>query len=220
MIVFSDFHHESLAQSLQLLFEKRLGHKIFFPTGMEWFYQGHWKIGDPYGPSARNTALQFLNGALPADGTGVVSVPNGMTFEQFKETPIDIMIASYYDHIPVYLDLIKKYHPQAKLITQYGNAWDVHPLTTNLLSSTQPFSVPPSVNVCWYHQEFDTTLYRFGIEDRNPQQLASFTNALPLSSIYATDWRDFQELEQELISTHICCSFGGGCRNGSLPQDV
>lgn len=218
MNIFCDgTHHEALAKSLQFLFEKRLGHKLFFPYGMEWFDSGNWLVGKPYGNSARSTALQFLSGALPNDGTGVVNVPNKMTFEEFKNTPIDIMIASYYDHNDTYDELIKKYHPHAKLITQYGNSWPVHPKTRNLLSSTAPIHLPCEMNACWYREEFQTKIYEpDGTERVN--LISCFSNAININSLFSKDWSDFLSLEK-LLPEYEFRSYGGGCRDGSLQEN-
>lgn len=63
--VFTDFHHAGLLQSLILLFEKRLGGKVYRPIGMEWAEKGYWHVFDH--PA---TQAQYLGigGATP-DGT-------------------------------------------------------------------------------------------------------------------------------------------------------
>lgn len=218
MNIFSDYHHQALATSLQLLFEKRLGHKLFFPYGIEWFDSGNWLIGNPYSQSARNTALQFLTGSIPQDGTGIVTIPNKMTFEEFIATPIDIMIASYYDHIPVYQRLIERYHPNAKLIVQFGNEWPYHPLAHNLLSSTAPLNIPNNVNVVYYHQEFDPIFTTLPTTKNQSKEISTFVNALPLNSIFSQDWQDFLTLES-LLPGYRFYSYGGGCRNACISHD-
>ncbi len=57
--VFTDLHHESLYQSLQLLFEKRLGWRLFRPAGLDWFQKGYWRIAELYN-NAPDTISQFL----------------------------------------------------------------------------------------------------------------------------------------------------------------
>ena len=215
MRIFCDLHHNALATSLQLLLEKRLGHQLFFPYGIEWFDDGYWKIGDPYGETARNTAIQFLAGGLPKDGTGVVTVPNKVTLDEFKHGPkFDVVIASYRGNIPAYMDLIKKYQPKAKLVAHYGNEWSYFPGVWNYMCSTAPMTLPDGVNQVFYHQEFDLMQFRPSFSIRR-DTVASFTNAIRQSNIYNQDWRDFLELER-LMPDYDFESFGGGCRDGSL----
>lgn len=162
MIIFSDYHHDKLWKSLEYLFEKRLGHKLYRPVGMEW-YPEWWKIGEPYGSLGKLTANQYLSlkGNSPQpDGTFFYDELRGVTLEKFKEMPFDILIASIPAHVEPYKKLISLYHPNAKLIFQMGNMFSVDFRTIpNLLSSTISFPVPSSCNAVFYHQEFDTDLF-------------------------------------------------------------
>ena len=54
-IVLIDFHHANLCHSLWLLFEKRLGWKIYTLYGEEWYTNGYWKYSDD-----RNVMSQYL----------------------------------------------------------------------------------------------------------------------------------------------------------------
>lgn len=215
--IFADYHNQALVRSLQLLFEKRLGHQVYFPTGIEWYDEGYWNIGDVYGDTARNTALQFLAQLPPHDGTGVVEVPNGITFKEFCETKFDVIIASYYPHIDTYERLRKKYQPNAKLVAQYGNNWSFHPDIKNLLSSTSPFQVPNKVRTCWYHQEFDETIFNPGYSHRS-QNIISFVHALPVNDLFKKDWEDWQYLEKKNPMWRFL-SYGASCRNGCLSEE-
>lgn len=216
MNIFVDFHHSQLYESLETLFEKRLGHGLFHPYGMEWFTSGNWKIGDPYGEGAINTARQFLQSATPSDGTAVIYPYRQMSFDEFKNTPIDIIIASYYGHIELYEKLRQQYHPEAKLLVQYGNDWPIHPMIRNLLSSTAPMNLPSNVNAYYYHPEFKTA--DFKPSQRLPlAKISSFVNALNINDIFYQDYQDFLKLEM-MMSEYKFQSFGGGCRNGSLNQ--
>ena len=220
MNILCDRHHDGLWNSLILLFEKRLGHTLYHPWGMEWFDSGNWLIGNPYGASARNTATQFLNEGVPTDGTAIIRPTRGIDFETFKNTPIDIIIASYYDHIPVYTKLRDQYHPNAKVIAQYGNEWPIHPEIKNLLASTAPMNVPPHINVCYYHQNIDEdNYYHFYDPEKvnSKRKITSFVNAMPQNTIFQEDWEDFLQLELRLPEYEFQ-SHGGGCRDGSLSQ--
>ena len=184
MNIFSDLHNVALYYSLHLLFEKRLGGNLFRPIGLEWFDEGYWKIAEPYG-NAMDTVNQFL--ALDSGNNKIWNrepieqvpgtkdyyefeelshgyVQKAITLEQFKNMPIDIVIASIPEHIKPYKELIAKYHPEAKFIFQMGNVgWDkdvdLAPIT-NLLASVKPFTVPPTCHAIFYHQEFDLNIFK------------------------------------------------------------
>lgn len=236
MIVFADRHHAALSYSLHLL-AKRLGFEIYFPIGMSWF-PDFWKIADPYGGNIE-TAKQYLqikpeyhpmDGTVPlnhnAENKGthyeVEDVAFGytqkcITLEQFKTMRIDVVLASYNAHIPIYHQLISLYHPSAKFICQVGNSWIVDfSLVKNLLSSTLPFEVPSNVNAVFYHQEFDTSLYAYE-KPMNTRFITSFVNCLGSQHMFDRDWNDFQELER-LLPEHIFSSYGASCRDGVIHE--
>lgn len=182
--VFADLHHTSLFYSLQLLFEKRLGWKLFRPIGIEWYNKGKWLL---YPGVHQSTAKQYLTletcfkrdvhgFALPErmklndnytveDGIYYVEDPSsgkvhrGITLEKFIDTKFDILISSVPSHIPIWNQLIAEYQPRAKHIFQVGNAWGFLPGVSNILASTSPFGVPGHINACFYHQEFDTNIF-------------------------------------------------------------
>lgn len=186
--VLADYHHGDLFHSLQLLFEKRLGWRLYRPVAMEWYHEGFWNVY-PHIDTARqyldvheaaevsklaekypNTMFSSLNrGAFESD-EGFFVIPdvskpgycqNGITLPRFKETKFDIIIASMPQHLPLYQKLIEQYQPQAKLIFQMGNEWGYIPGCKNILASTAPFDVPKDVNVVFYHQEFDLNLFTY-----------------------------------------------------------
>lgn len=215
MLVFSDLHHKGLAESLQLLFEKRLGHQLFFPYGLDWFPK-YWKIGDPYGETAINTAKQFLTGELPSDGTGVVTIPNKMTFYEFINTDIDVLIASIPEHIEPYKELIKLYHPKAKLIFQIGNSWSMDYDVKNVLASIHPMTVPEGINAVFYHQEFELPGYK---APEKSNKITSFVNCLGHDQLFQQDWKEFLTLEHYLKGFE-CRSYGASCRDGNMQSDI
>lgn len=184
--VFTDFHHASLLQSLILLFEKRLGGKVFRPIGMEWASQGFWKVYDH--PA---TQAQFLGiGSATPDGSeplnevlGVGANINGeigkryeyyrchdidsdtenkaLTFPYFMQAPIDIVIASIPQHVEPFKRLCELHPRKPKLIFQIGNAWTTEAATApNIMASAKIANVPAGVNFIEYHQEFDTDIFR------------------------------------------------------------
>lgn len=53
--VLCDFHHEHLYESLQILFEDRLGWELYRSIGLDWYHQGYWNVYPALG-----TAEQYL----------------------------------------------------------------------------------------------------------------------------------------------------------------
>lgn len=217
MKILSDFHHQSLYKSLQLLLEKRLGHTLYRPIGMDWYHKGYWDIY----PSI-DTAKQFLElGYIPKDGTNPLNVgimdsdgdiQNTITLDEFKSMEFDILIASIPQHIEPFRNLIKNYQPNAKLIVQMGNNWPLGGYNIdNLLASTS-IKTPDSMNAVQYHQEFDTEKY-FYYDDSvvSHESIVSFLNVIHLTN----DWPLFQELTKELPE-YTFKAFGGQCPDGSL----
>lgn len=220
MRVFTDFHHSSLLNSLILLFEKRLGGELFRPIGMDW-YPDYWNVY----PSI-DTARQYLEpGAVPADGTPPLNdnLSSTITFENFKITKFDILIASIPQHIEPFLELIKLYQPQAKFIYQIGNQWDADPrLVKNVMASAKVNSLP-GMNIVEYHQEFNLktfwacgkcmiTEYHVGWHNHRKPKIYSFINVLQEKP---KDWELFLALEK-LLPDFEFKAFGGQCRDGNM----
>ena len=222
--VFSDLHHADLYYSLQLLFEKRLDAELYRPIGMEWQQQGFWRVFDH--PA---TAQQFLglNQAIvkPTDVHGNYlsefqqlnlnyrfedgiyyvydpvheKVQRAITLDKFKEMEFDIIISSLPQHIGPFNKLISLYQPRAKHIFQVGNAWGHLPGVTNILSSTAPFPVPPNINICFYHQEFDLEVYKF-TEPKNPKIINSY--------IHLMRELDLLQLYKILLPDYVFTTYG------------
>jgi hypothetical protein len=183
--VLADFHHEDLFYSLQLLFEKRLGWELYRPIGLDWYTENFWCVFPHPATAEQFLGLsqgkeQLLDGeGIPVpeqdcvnkqytikDGVYFVESPTkpgviqrAITLEGFKASQFDVVISSVPQHIPLYNRLVSLYQPQAKHIFQVGNAWGHLNGVQNVLASTAPFGVPPGVNICFYHQEFDTSLF-------------------------------------------------------------
>ena len=184
MNVFADLHHEGLYDSFKMLFEDRLGGKLFRPVGLEWFQEGFWKIAELYN-NAPDTIGQFLElrdikeyPFIPPFSDKslneikeqtkdyyVMNVGTGqkaITLEQFKNMDIDIVIASIPAHFVAYAELIKKYKPNAKLICHYGNNWLMSNYQQdNVMASILPQPIPNNTNVVFYHQEFDLNIFKY-----------------------------------------------------------
>lgn len=185
--VFTDFHHAGLLQSLILLFEKRLGGKVYRPIGTEWHEKGFWKVYDH--PA---TAAQYLGiGAATPDGTPPLNMVDSVgarigddgkrfpiyhchdidsgltnkaiTFDGFMQhTKIDIVIASLPQHIEPFKRLCELHPNKPKLIYQIGNQWNVPEglIVKNVMASARLVNRPPDLNYIEYHQEFDLEVFK------------------------------------------------------------
>ena len=224
MNIFADYHHGDLYYSLYLLFEKRLGHKLFRPIGMDWFRGGYWKIGDPYHDPSY-IAMQYLStvgykGEFPANADYYVEddvyyayqlVQNfyhkAVTFETFKKMNFDIIISSIPAHDDAYANLLKKYQPQAKHISQMGNMWTQTNVQNVMLSV--PAETSPEQNVVHYNQEFDLSVFKYTDPIVKDKIIAAFIHSLPLKDLFinfkhALPQFDFKE-------------YGIGNKDGFLP---
>ena len=140
MNIFVDYHHAGLLYSLHATLEKRLGHNIFRPIGLEWFDRGFWDIAKPYSNDPA-TVRQFLSmhDVEGKDGSPPLNSVVGrnsqlpffrvydhffdyhqkaMTFLQFLEMDFDIIIGTIPDHWITYKKLRDQFKPRAKLVFQ------------------------------------------------------------------------------------------------------
>lgn len=224
MNILCDKHHQGLAYSLQLLFEKRLGFNVYFPIGMAWADEGYWKVHEPYNFD-QGTAKQYLDLNQvyhPKDGTPPLNTVSGfndgtyriwdgvhdvyqkaITVDQFAHMPIDIIISSIPRHYETFETLRKKYHPEAKHINHMGNMFhEMHGLlqngtVKNLLASTIEFPVPKNVNAVFYHQEFSLETFAY----KPPTEFAvvrNFVNCLKDTSD-AHLWYEYKEAMPDLL---------------------
>ena len=234
MKVFSDYHHSGLYFSFHLLFEERLGWELYRPIGMEWFPQW-WDIAKPYGQN-ESTAKQYLEIRdsepfyAPTDGSPVLNsivdrkpehyvieeIAHGyrqkaMTFQQFLDTDIDIIVASLPDHWVTYTKLRDMYKPKAKVICQSGNIfWENEELirsgtVKNLMASTKAFPVPEGVNAVSYHQEQPVIPYK---TIKKTMNISSYVHLLPLPGLY--------EEYSKALPQYNWRAYGAGCPNGLI----
>lgn len=214
MNIFIDFHHSDLFKSFKLLFEGRLGHKVFRPIGNEWFTEGFWKIAEPYGNN-QGTVDQFLKPySTPSDGTRPLNeqLDDCLTFEQFKNHSIDVIIATIPAHIQAYSRLIREHKPSAKLIYHIGNIGWHNDIpwkeVNNIMASVKAFPVKESKNVVFYRQEFDLNIFQplSGVEISD--LIVSFVNCLPQPHKY-------EELKK-LLPDYEFGAFGAACPDGVI----
>lgn len=200
---------------------------------MEWFENGYWDIAKPY-QNSPDTIKQYLDirpDYYPVDGTTPLNkvttehathfeieelahnyTQKALTFQQFLDTDIDIIIASIPDHWHTYTKLRDKYKPTAKVICQMGNMFnEVHDALKgtikNFMSSTIEFSVPKSVNAVFYHQEINTDIFKPSY-DAQMTKVTSFVNLLPKPEIYHT--------YRQALSTYEFRAYGASCPDGFI----
>lgn len=238
MLIFADFHHAGLLNSLILLFEKRLGGSVYRPIGIEWASEGFWSVY-PH-PATQAQFLTLDQGYRPIDGTAplnqfIKNVPNpedgvyycqdidsgeynkAITLKKFLELPIDIVIASIPQHIEPFKRLCKLHPNNPKLIFQIGNAWTIEAGNVkNIMASAIINDVPESINFISYHQEFDLDI--FHLADLNfmpPPNIYSFVNCFDSAAHFTSDWELFTQMEKRMPDYDFK-SFGGQCRDGAM----
>lgn len=194
-------HHAGLTNSLILLFEKRLGYEIRFPSEMAW-YPDFWAL-QPF----ESTARQYLE----RETEGV----RGITLEEFKKTKFDILLCSVPQHVPMWIKLKDLYQPEAKLIFQVGNVWPFdHTFPIKNIMASARLEHPVSFHWIKYHQEIPLDIFYYE-EVKNTKKIYSFINCLNTVELYKEDWALFLELER-LMPTWEFRSYGGQCRDSAL----
>lgn len=201
MKILADFHHGDLFESLLLLLEERLGHEVYRPYGLEWWSQGYWTYN-----ARQDIANQMLCASPDVrlyDDYYKIYDPchgvyhKGVSFEQFKEQKFDIVIASVNQHESIYSKLVQTYQPQAKLVRQLGNVFDQFDpsICRNILASVLPFDCDNSVNVVFYHQEFDLQKFEY-TPTYKKNTISNFMNCVPDSRDYGL----YKEYKRALLN--------------------
>lgn len=170
MRILADLHHADLYKSLLLLFEKRLGHEVYRPVGMDWFDLGYWRYLFP----AKETAWQYLN---PAGYPGLKQA----TLGRVTSGAFDILLSSTPPMFDAFESLIQDHllHDSIKHIFQSGNDWPMPASCENFLNSTL-VGTPPAgtANVVHYHQEFSLEDYQ-PTPSYDPRLVSSFMHYMP-----------------------------------------
>ena len=232
--VLIDNHHSELTYSLELLFGRRLGYKVFYPIGPEWYEKGFWKVYDH-----PNTVRQYL-GTHRADpsvysrpfiptGSGE-EVPDprfhycwdptkniferAVTFENFLKNPPDFIVASIPKHVPCFNELIRRYCSRSKLIFQLGNMFSDFSLkgVKNVLNSTER-RIPFYVRSVKYSQEFDLGFFSFSAP--------AYSKKVVNLAHYSSDAELYQKTKK-CLPEFTFEAFGAGNESGSIAktQDV
>lgn len=227
------FHHAGLFQSLILLFENRLDFNIYRPIGTEWYDEGFWAVYDH--PA---TVQQFLSiGSATPDNTPPLNkveskagyiyhchdiqsdkTNKAITLEGFKNTDFTLVIASIPQHIPRFRKLIDAYKPNAKLIFQIGNAWNISPEQEDMIDGVMASAivgVPDGFSkpIISYHQEFDLKVFYPDVELQPDKKISSFVNCFDDKHMFADDYELFLKMEK-LMPDYSFRAYGGQCRDG------
>lgn len=242
--ILTDFHHGDLYYSLHLLFEERLGAKLFRPIGLDWFTKGFFKMAEPYG-NAPDTIKQFL-GVPPIDKpaqkysiqkykeTQLVDdvyyiptkVSNGyfnqraITFKKFLEMDFDFIIASHLLNYEAYAELTKKHKPDATYIEQIGNIGS-RPSHTHyaLVATNEP--MPPNIEYVRYHPEHHKD-YCY-TPPTNHKLIKTFIHCLPQQhyQLSLAWWEGYKNLIPELTwRMHGIVGDDGVIDNYKMPEAI
>lgn len=236
MNIFVDFHHSGLLNSLILLLEKRLRHKVYRPIGMDWQKQGFWSVYDH--PATAKQFLSLDQSFKPEDGSEQLNQTDNqllnsntknfyyckditsrkynkaITLEQFKSMNIDVVIASLPQHIEPFKRLIKNHKPNAKLVYQIGNSWNVGNNQVKNVMASALVKIPSEIHSVTYHQEFDTDIFCFEPNTTDPK-ITSLVNCFNTADVFKQDWQLFEKIEK-LMPDYSFNVYGGGCRDGAM----
>jgi hypothetical protein len=229
MRVLCDFHHSSLLRSINLLFGDRLGMLVYRPIGMDWYEQGFWAINnqvdtakqflDPESQPMDNTAPLNNPEWTRSDGTFDIYDPGGKTshmactLEFFANNQFDYVIATIPQHVEIFERLIAKYQPQAKLIVQMGNNWNIEAYARyNVLASIAP-QLGAGESTVFYHQEFDLTVFK-DTPVQPIRKIYSFVNVIKDAGI---GWNDYCDLKRMMERQGWeFRAYGGQCPDGNM----
>jgi hypothetical protein len=108
--------------------------------------------------------------------------------------PIDIIIASWPPHYHAYTKLRDKYKPNAKVICHAGNDFKPYDwgIVKNFMASIAPIDVPSNINHIFYHQEFDTGIFKYQ-PSRNTLAIRSLLHNFPYYKEDYEIWKKVQE---------------------------
>ncbi len=197
--VFADLHQDDLYYSLHLLFERRLGWELYRPIGLDWHKKGFWAYN--HNPEVVKQYLRIndfdknLGDYYECPESKHNYNHRALTFDQFLDTDIDIIIASVTAHEMTYWNLIRQHKPKAKLIRQIGNIHETVNIDVckNLMASANISFVPENCNIVTYHQEFD--LKTFDFQPRSVHnRITNLMNCYPDSK----DFKLWAEYKKEL----------------------
>jgi hypothetical protein len=135
------------------------------------------------------------------------------TFEKFKNNHYDVVVCTLLENYESWKTLIRHYGLKAKLVFQIGNnipLWAQPSKFENILSSSWPCYVQyPCKNKVFYHQEFDTKLFRPKL-DCNRKSIGNLQHFMQMPDL-------FYGLEKSMTDYKFY-AHGAGNRDGMVPN--
>lgn len=169
-----------------LLFQERLGWDLYRPLGLEWERGGYWLLG-----GGEPTAIAYLD-ILPVywmEDDGFWRWPSSlteathkcMTWQQFVDADLDVLIFTHPSHERCWHELRDKYHPKAKVIRVMGNVGEVKQgYAQNIIDTTGLYPGPE--NYVHVHQEFPLDIFEWNPppEEKVISQYLNFFHKHPM----------------------------------------
>lgn len=239
MNIFVDFHHPALYYSLYLLFEKRLGHKLFRPIGIDWINKGYWKITNlcvntyqiseklkeclipnaklPYADECQNKIKDKTDMYYIIEESGAVPITQrAVTLNQFKKMRFDLIISSFVDNIAPFKAISKEYQDNIKVIAQVGNVlWqDKCFEDVPVMASVLPSKDYNAKEIIFYKQEIDTDIF-FPFNEPPDNTISSFVSMM---NVFTEDMNDFKSIEKRLSPKYNFLCYGKESRDGYLTK--
>ncbi len=215
MNIFCDYiGHADLAYSMNLLFEKRLGWNLYFPSASD----PAWTRENFFTPQAPNSTEGEMEGGIRKITVNTHGYSfEAITFDKFIATDFDfLIITSRPNEFPV-IDLGKKHKPNAIVVHHIANIGEVPIGCNNVLLSIKT-TMPANVN--WikftpeHHAKYspsDTTQFK---------SIKSYFNYMKSYHLEMASWTTAQQLLPDFdFRMH-----GGAppyeSTHGSVSQDV
>lgn len=200
--------HADLYYSMHALFAKRLGWELYRPNDDKgWQDAGIWTSAATPDIVATQP-LQELNSAYFSIHR---YYQNFMSFQEFMDTDIDIVVTTVYLNEKPFDNLVKLHKSKPLYIRQIANIREKPKECNNILLSTlEP--MPKYVNWIEYLPEH--------LDDYHPGELIfnnkikSFSNFLALHPVDLQTWRQFQSKMQD----YSFWMHGSENEHGSIPQ--
>jgi hypothetical protein len=175
-VVFADWHHPALWESLRLLFEVRLGWDLYSPAGLEWESKGwrftheDWKAADylsTEGAEDMGTHLEVAPAEYPDTRRRLLTV------DQANAMAPTHVLASVAAHRASFATLAANWG--AQFVYQVGNARQPVDVArgTAVLASARLIRPPRHIRVVEYHQEFDLDVFGYS-KPTHPKRVTSF----------------------------------------------
>ncbi len=199
--LFTEYHHGGLLHSISLMFEKRLGIKVYTPTGKEWYENGYWRysdnkevieqyLGDKELYKKDDEYLYWLDKAENHEHRRI-------TLDQFKKEKFDYLLCTLEQDEEAYIQLKNKYQPQATLLRLVGNGneYVYHYEYRKIIDTSGHLPYLVGRNKIVIHQEFDLNIFKYQ-PIKNYNVIGSFQN-LPHRSPYYHIWQNLKALLPE-----------------------